>query len=84
MTKTIKYPLSNEKSINMMEADNKLAFIVDRHADKPSIADALETMLDCEVTKVNTMVTPQGKKKAYVKFHEDTPAIDIATNLGIM
>lgn len=82
--KVIKHPLSNEKSINMMESDNKLAFIVDRHANKPEIADALEDMLDCTVTNVNTMVTPQGKKKAYVQFSEDTPAIDIATNLGIM
>jgi ribosomal protein uL23 len=84
MTKIIKYPLSNEKSINMMESDNKLAFIVDKHAHKPDIAEALEDMLDCDVTSVNTMVTPQGKKKAYVQFHEDTPAIEIATNLGIM
>lgn len=84
MTKTIKYPLSNEKSINMMESDNKLAFIVDRHASKPQIQEALEEMLECEVTNVNTMITPQGHKKAYVQFHEDTPAIEIATNLGIM
>jgi large subunit ribosomal protein L23 len=82
--KVIKYPLSNEKSINMMESENKLAFIVDRHAAKPQIQDALEDMLDCQVTDVNTMITPQGKKKAYVKFHDDTPAIEIATNLGIM
>jgi len=67
-----------------MESENKLAFIADRHATKTDIKEALQDMLDCDVTNVNTMITPQGKKKAYVQFHEDTPAIEIATNLGIM
>lgn len=81
---TIQYPLSNEKSITLMETDNKLAFIVDISATKTQIKQAAEDMLDCKVKKVNTMITPQGKKKAYIQFDEDTPAIDIATNLGVL
>ena len=81
---TIQYPLSNEKSITMMDTENKLAFIVDVGATKQDIKEALQDLLDCTVTKVNTLITPQGKKKAYVQFSDDTPAIDIATNLGLL
>ena len=41
-------------------------------------------MFKVKVEKVNTMIDPNGKKKAYVKFSQNTPAIDIATNLGLM
>lgn len=81
---TIQYPLSNEKSITLMETGNKLAFIVDVSATKTEIKHAAEDMLDCKVKKVNTMITPQGKKKAYIQFDENTPAVDIATNLGVL
>ena len=36
------------------------------------------------VDDVNTLVDNKGIKKAYVKFAMDTPAIDIATQLGLM
>ena len=37
-----------------------------------------------KVEKINTLIDTTGEKKAYVKFSKDTPAIDIATNLGLM
>ena len=41
-------------------------------------------MFQVKVTKVNTIVTPEGKKKAYVKLSKETPAIDVATKLGLI
>lgn len=82
--KVIKYPLSTEKSIRLMEAENKLIFIVDKKADKREIKKAIESMFKVKITKVNTFVSTDGKKKAYIKFSDDTPAIDIATQLGLM
>lgn len=79
----IKYPLSTEKSIRMMELENKLAFIVDKKAKKQEIKKELEKMFKVKVVKVNTLIH-KGKKKAYVKFSDETPAIDIATKLGLM
>jgi len=38
----IKYPLSTEKSIRLMEAENKLIFVVDRKAAKKDIKKAIE------------------------------------------
>jgi|TARA_Y100000310_G_scaffold232341_1_gene235134 large subunit ribosomal protein L23 len=82
--KIIQYPLSTEKSIRLMESENKLIFKVDNNAKKAEIKKAIEEIFKVKVEKVNTCIGPNGKKKAYVKFSQDTPAIDIATNLGLM
>ena len=80
----IKYPLSTEKSIRMMEAENKMVFVVDNKATKPEIKKAIEEMLKTKVVDVNTLISPRGKKKAFVKFAPDVLAMDIASNLGLM
>lgn len=82
--KIIKYPLSTEKSIRLMESENKLLFVVDRSATKKDIKEAIEKMFKSKVVKVNTFIAADGKKKAYVKFSQETPAIDVATQLGLM
>ena len=82
--KVIKYPLSTEKSLRLMESENKLMFAVDRKANKREVKKAIEELFSAKVDSVNTFITPGGKKRAYVKFSVDTPAIDIATNLGLM
>ena len=40
--KIIKYPLSTEKAIRLMESENKLIIVVDMKAKKPEIKDAIE------------------------------------------
>ncbi|MBR9690075.1 50S ribosomal protein L23 [Candidatus Woesearchaeota archaeon] len=80
----IKYPLSTEKSIRMMESENKLIFVVDKKATKKQIKEEIEKEFNAGVKKVNVQITHEGKKKAYIKFADDTPAIDIATKLGLM
>ena len=80
----IKYPLSTEKSIRMMESDNTLAFIVDRNATKLTIKQAAEEMFKAKVTKITTLINSKGMKKAYIRFSAETPAIDIATQMGLM
>ena len=80
----IKYPLSSEKSIRMMESDNKLIFVVRETATKIEIKEAVQNMFKVKVTNVNTQITPRGEKRAIVKFAKETPAIDIATNMGLI
>lgn len=80
----IHYPLSTEKSIRLMESENKLVFVVERKAKKHEIKKALEDLYNVKINSINTLITPGGKKRAYVKFHEDSPAIDLATKLGLM
>ena len=80
----IKYPLSTEKSIRLMESENKLIFVVDRRARKPEIKKAVEAMFKAKVDKVNTYIDHNGEKRVYVKFNKSTPAIDVATQLGML
>jgi len=80
----IKNPLSTEKSIRLMESENKLVFVVDRKATKEEIKKAIEETFKTKVIGVKTMIGTKGEKKAYVRFSAATPAIDIATNLGLM
>ncbi|MBU2637537.1 MAG: 50S ribosomal protein L23 [Nanoarchaeota archaeon] len=80
----IKYPLTTEKSVRVMEADNKLIFIVARDAKKTAIKRAVEVMFKVKVVKVNTTILPSGEKKAYVKLSPETPAMDVATQLGLI
>ena len=82
--KIIKHPLSTEKSIRLMESENKLIFAVSKHSTKKEIKEAIEEMFKVEVADVNTFVTPEGEKRAYVKFSPKNPAIDIATQMGLM
>ncbi len=82
--KIIKYPLNTEKSIRMMESENKLLFVVDRNATKKDVKKAVEALFKAKVASVNTMIKLDNTKKAFVKFKPETLAIDIATNLGLM
>lgn len=80
----IKYPLSTEKSIRLMESENKLIFVVDKKANKKDIKEAIEKAFKAKVADVKTFVDKDNKKRAYVRFSNETPAIDIATQLGLM
>ena len=81
--KIIKYPLSTEKSIRLMESQNQLIFVVDIDADKKMIKNAVEDLFKAKVECIRTYVCG-GEKRAYVKFSKESPAIDIATQLGLM
>ncbi|MCX6711208.1 MAG: 50S ribosomal protein L23 [Candidatus Woesearchaeota archaeon] len=83
-SKVIKYPVSNEKTIKMMESENKLVFVVDRAARKADVKKAVEEAFKVKVIDVNFLNDMKGNKKAYVRLSGDTPAIDIATQLGMM
>ena len=80
----IKHPLATEKAVRLMESENKLIFIVDKKATKPEIKKAIEHLFNVKVQKVNTLIDTTGRKKAYLKFSAETPAIDIATQIGII
>ncbi|MCM2325961.1 MAG: 50S ribosomal protein L23 [Candidatus Woesearchaeota archaeon] len=78
------YPLSTEKTIRMMESENTLIFIVDKKSSKEEIKKEIESLYKVKVAKVRTTIDAKARKKAYVKFSAETPAIDLATQLGLM
>ena len=80
----IKHPMSTEKTMRLMQRENKLVFKVERKASKEEIKKAIEEHLKVKILNVNTMISSKGQKKAYVTLSKETQAIDIATQLGMM
>jgi large subunit ribosomal protein L23 len=81
--KVIKKPLITEKTFDLIERENKLVLIVDKSANKSQIKRAIEKIYDVKTVKINTLITPRGQKKAFIKLHPDYSAQDIAIDLGI-
>lgn len=67
-----------------VEDMNTLVFLVDPRANKRQIKAAIDKLYDVEVAKVNTLIRPDGVKKAYVKLSSDADALDIANKIGII
>merc|ERR1719230_100638 len=67
-----------------IEEQNTLVFIVDVRANKRQIKDSVSAMYDVTANKVNTLIRPDGKKKAYVHLTQNDDALDIANKIGII
>ncbi len=80
----VMYPLMTEVASRILEAENKLVFIVNIKASKEDIKRAVEELYEVRVEKVNVAITPKGLKKAFVKLHPDYKAVDVAIKLGIL
>lgn len=78
------YPLTTERSVKMIQEENKLLFIVQRKADKKEIAKAVKELYEVEVEEVRTSIDRRGRKRALVKLKEGYSASDIAVRLGIL
>jgi large subunit ribosomal protein L23 len=79
----VHYPLMTEDAVALIEAENKLTFIVDTKASKARIKKAVESLYQVKVSKVNVSITPKGVKKAFVTLLPEFKASDIAIRLGI-
>ncbi|HZY94861.1 MAG TPA: 50S ribosomal protein L23 [Candidatus Bathyarchaeia archaeon] len=80
----IVYPMMSEDTVRLIEAENKITFIVHNKASKHDVRRAVEEMYEVKVDRVSTLTTPEGKKKAYVKLSPQSKASDLAVKLGIL
>ena len=80
----IKYPLTTESSMKLIEDSNTLVFIVDINANKRQIRAAVKDLYNIECEKVNTLITPRGLKKSYVRLSKDFDALDVADRVGVI
>merc|ERR1711934_45997 len=81
----LKYPLTTESAMKKIEENNTLVFIVDVRASKSQIKEAIKKMYDpIDVLKINTLIRPDGQKKAYVHLTQDFDALDVANKIGII
>lgn len=76
-------PVVTEASLEAVDSHNKLTFYVDRRANKNTIRWAVESLYEVVVDNVNTLILPDGKKKAFVRLAPEYSAAEVATNLGI-
>ncbi|XP_064613361.1 LOW QUALITY PROTEIN: large ribosomal subunit protein uL23-like [Liolophura sinensis] len=80
----VKFPLTTESAMKKIEDNNTLVFIVDKRANKPQIKYAVKKLYDIDVAKVNTLIRPDGEKKAYVRLGPNYDALDTANKIGII
>ena len=80
----IKYPLTTESSMKLIEDSNTLVFIVDIKSNKRQIKAAVKELYNIECEKVNTLITPRGLKKSYVRLSKDYDALDVANRVGVI
>ncbi|KAL1494255.1 hypothetical protein ABEB36_009879 [Hypothenemus hampei] len=80
----IKFPLTTEAAMKKIEDNNTLVFLVHTRSNKHHIKAAVKKLYDIHVAKVNTLIRPDGKKKAYVRLARDIDALDVANKIGII
>jgi len=80
--KIIYHPYVTEKTMNLMEKNNALEFVVGRRANKKQIKKAVEELFEVKIKEVNTKITKKGKH-AIVTFMPEFKAEDIGMRIGI-
>lgn len=78
------YPLVTEKAVNMIDAENKITFIVANNTDKKKVKEIIERIYGVKVAKINMVRDMKGRKKAIVKLKKEFKANDLATKLKIL
>ena len=74
----------SEKSIGLVESENKLVFIVNERVKKSQIKWAVEEAFNVKVEKINMLHDRKNRKKAFVKLKKEYSTLDIATKLGML
>ncbi len=78
------HPLVTEKSVNMIESENKITFIVAENANKKLVKKGIEAAYGVKVEKVNIVRDMKGRKKAIIKLKKEFKAQDLATKLKVL
>merc|ERR1712060_118629 len=76
--------VDSEKAMRKIENNNTLVFWCQRKSDKKLIRQAVEERYNVKVMKVNTLITPRLKKKAYVRLSPANDATAVAQKLGLV
>lgn len=76
-------PISSEKAVKMIELDNTLLFEVPRISKRDEVKSEFEKLFSVKVAEVRTHIK-LNKKFAYIRLKKESPAIDIATKLGMI
>jgi large subunit ribosomal protein L23 len=67
-----------------METENIIIFFVDPKATKTEVKQAFQDAFNVRPERVNTLLTMDGKKKAYVKLPKTNEASEVANKIGLI
>lgn len=76
-------PITTEKAIRLIEAENTLIFETDRRLSRTEIKKQIEEAFNVKVENIRTFIR-LNKKYAYARLNKKNPAIDVATKLGMI
>ncbi len=76
-------PITSEKAVRLIEAENVILIETERKKKKPEIKKEFEEIFGVKVEKIRTSIRG-NKKYAHVKLDKKNPAIDLATKLGMI
>lgn len=76
-------PITTEKAVRLIEAENTLLFETDRRRRKQDIKKEIEETFNVKVDSINVFIR-NNKKHIYAKLNKKNPAIDVATKLGMI
>ena len=76
-------PHVTEKTMNLIDLNNEITFVVNRKANKKQIKRAFEELYEEEVERVNTHINTKGEKVAYIKLVEEEMAEELAVRIGV-
>ena len=82
--RVIRCPMTTESAIKKIEVNNTLVFLCDPLASKPQIRRAVLKLYNVKARQVNTLIRPDGVKKAFVSLPQDHDAVDVAHKMGII
>lgn len=80
----LKSPMKSEKAMREIELRNTLVFLCDVRANKAQIKEAAKTLYGLEAKHVNTLIRPDGQKKAYIRLSPEDDAMDAAGRIGFV
>ncbi|XP_066863019.1 large ribosomal subunit protein uL23-like [Kogia breviceps] len=76
----IKLPLTTEPAMKKIEDNSTPVFTVEVKANEHDV----KKLYDIDVAKVNTLIRPDGEKKAFVHLAPDCDALDVANKTEII
>ena len=83
-TKLFKHPITTESSMKKIQSSNTIILVFDSKAHKKNIKFLMEKIYKTNVIKINTLITPKGLKKAFIKLSPDQDALDVANKIGFI
>lgn len=80
----LRAPLNTESAMRKIEDHNTLVFLCDVRANKHQIKAAVKKLYSVDAVKVNTLIRPDGVKKAFVRLAAEQDALEVAGKIGFI